>query len=86
MAKTVLITGASCGIGYTTAELLTKNGYKVYTSQESAKAAVDMIISTEGRIDVLFNNARYGSYGPIETVSLQEAQIQMESMSWVLPE
>lgn len=30
MAKTVLITGASAGIGYAAAELLLKRGYKVY--------------------------------------------------------
>ena len=31
MAKTVLITGASAGIGFAAAELLLKSGYKVYT-------------------------------------------------------
>ncbi len=30
MAKTVLVTGASAGIGYAAAELLLKSGYKVY--------------------------------------------------------
>lgn len=39
---------------------------------------VDKIISVEGRTDVLFNNAGYGSYGPIEMVSLEKAQKQID--------
>lgn len=48
------------------------------TSQESAEAAVAMVLEAEGRIDVLVNNAGYGSLGPIECVSLEEAQRQLD--------
>ncbi|MEZ2390326.1 oxidoreductase [bacterium RCC_150] len=48
------------------------------TSSESIHETVDRIISESGRIDVLVNNAGYGSYGSIEDVPLEEARQQME--------
>lgn len=48
------------------------------TSDESAAAAINQIIEAEGRIDALVNNAGYGSLGPMECVSLEEAQRQLD--------
>ena len=102
MEKVILLTGASSGIGYATAELLARQGHNVYgaarrveqmeslaaigvktlrldvTSNESIEAAVAEIIRAEGRIDVLVNNAGYGSYGAVEDVPIDEARRQFE--------
>lgn len=48
------------------------------TDTESVKAGVDQMLSEQGRIDVLFNNAGYGSYGTIECVPLEEIQYQYD--------
>ncbi|MDX2171694.1 MAG: oxidoreductase [Bacteroidota bacterium] len=48
------------------------------TKDESMVNAVQKILETEKRIDVLVNNAGYGSYGALEDVPLYEAKYQFE--------
>nr|WP_293844194.1 oxidoreductase [uncultured Arsenicibacter sp.] len=102
MKKVVLITGASSGMGKSTANLLHSQGYTVYgaarrtdemddlkahgmgiisldlTQDDSIVNAVGTLLAREGRIDVLINNAGYGSYGAVEDVPLDEARRQFE--------
>ena len=102
MAKTVLITGASAGIGRATAILLAQNGYNVYgaarrlekmqdltdfnikpvlldvTQDESVVSCVESILRETGSIDILINNAGFGSYGALEDVTIKDAKYQLE--------
>lgn len=102
MKKVALITGASSGMGSSTASILLKKGYIVYGAarrtekmkalesegmgvvaldlmdDDSIQKAVNHIIEKEGRIDILINNAGYGSYGSVEDVSIDEAKRQFE--------
>jgi len=47
------------------------------TDEISIRRAVDAVIQTEGRIDVLINNAGFGISGAAEFTTLEEAQKQL---------
>ena len=48
------------------------------TNEESMQNVVHYIVKQEGKIDVLINNAGYGSYGAVEDVTIEEAKKQFE--------
>ena len=48
------------------------------TDEESMKTGVKTLLDTEGRIDVLINNAGYGYFGAVENVPMDDARNQLE--------
>ena len=48
------------------------------TDDASMVAGIERVIGETGRIDVLVNNAGYGSYGAVEDVPIEEARRQFE--------
>lgn len=97
--KVVVITGASRGVGFATAEHLSANGLIVYgivrndppkteknihflkadlLDADSIQNAIQIVLSKEGRIDVLINNAGYALIGPVEALTQHEIHDQME--------
>jgi NAD(P)-dependent dehydrogenase (short-subunit alcohol dehydrogenase family) len=49
------------------------------TDVASVRAAIETVLSKEGRIDVLINNAGMGISGPIEYTSGEDIQLQMDT-------
>ena len=48
------------------------------TNDAALAEGIDTIIKAEGRIDVLINNAGFGSYGAVEDVPMSNARYQLE--------
>ncbi|MET8052160.1 oxidoreductase [Streptosporangium sp. NPDC005286] len=100
--KVCLVTGASSGIGMTTALDLLRAGHVVYgaarrvhkmeairaagghalqmdaRSHEDLDRTVDTVLTQQGRIDVLINNAGTVLHGAVEDVALDQARDQFE--------
>lgn len=91
--KVAIVTGASSGIGLSTAKFLAGKGYTVYgvarrpfevenvncipldvTNHSGVKELVADVISKEGQIDVLVNNAGMGISGAVENTEIEKAE------------
>lgn len=49
------------------------------TDGASIRAAIEIVVKNEGRIDVLINNAGMHTGGPIETMPMETIRLQMET-------
>lgn len=63
-------------------EEMQKTGIRVLamdvTDDATMISGVEAILAAEGRLDVLINNAGFGSYGAMEDVSMEAARYQLE--------
>ena len=103
MSNTILITGASSGIGKTTAKYFYEKGWNVIATMRSPEKeteltsldnvlvtrldvqdlasinnAVEAGIQKFGKINVLLNNAGYGSYGVLEATPIEKIRRQFD--------
>jgi short-subunit dehydrogenase len=88
--KTVLVTGASSGMGKATALKLLADGYRVYAAarrveqmrdlEERGAILLKMDVTNDehGGVDVLVNNAGFGMYGAMENTTIADARYQFE--------
>ena len=107
--ETVLVTGASSGIGRVTCLHLAEKGYTVVgtsrslerlgglfddaeerglrvwgvemdvNSDESVESVTPGLMEQFGGFDALVNNAGFGVWGPIESLSIEELKLQFEA-------
>jgi NAD(P)-dependent dehydrogenase (short-subunit alcohol dehydrogenase family) len=74
-SRAVLITGCSSGIGWSTAERLSRRGWTVYATARN----VEEVERIEGAVGVLINNAGYSQSGAIEEVPMEKVRRQFET-------
>ena len=55
-------------------------------NNEDVDKAIDQVIKEQNRIDVLVNNAGYGLWGAVETISIDEAKRQFDVNIFVVLE
>ncbi|MDR1653046.1 MAG: SDR family oxidoreductase [Prevotellaceae bacterium] len=91
MQKTVLITGASAGIGLALYGMLHNAGYKVYAASRSGSFPMDInddasvnvaaekIVAESTTLDILVCSAGNGIAGAVEDMTLDEVRYQMET-------
>ena len=107
--ETVLVTGASSGIGRVTCLYLAEKGYTIVgtsrslerlaglfddaegrglrvwgveldvNSDESVESVMPGLIEQFGGFDALVNNAGFGVWGPVESLSMEELKLQFEA-------
>lgn len=91
--KIALVTGASSGMGLSTARVLSARGAKVYTAQRrkgehtwieadftdanAAKSVIDDFSKSEQHLDILVNNAGIMREGTVEETSFEDWQAQI---------